>query len=1428
MKNRFLTSTLLLLATQLSVNAQVTMRLDASKRGPLVSPYQYGLFFEEINHAGDGGLYAEMVSNRSFEEGLDNWTAVGSASLSNRNAALLNEAQGSCLRLFAATASDAKPAGVMNNGYWGMSVQRDSTYQLSLFAKGNSSFQGKIIARLVSEDTNTVLGESSLLGELDNNAWSRLTASIRATATDKKAKLQLLITQAGTIDVDMVSLFPYTWKNRTNGLRPDLAQLLADTKPSFLRFPGGCYVEGEGSYDNTFQWKKTIGPVEQRPGHYNQNWRYRSTDGLGFDEYLQLCEDLGAAPLFVVNIGLGHGFTFSLEETKALVQDALDAIEYANGDASTEWGAKRIANGHPEPYHLKFIEIGNENYQANPNQQSQDYAERYYMFYKAIKEKYPEIITIGNVEAWGTDYPTWRNDYPVELVDEHYYRSHSWMRDNYNKYDGYPRTIGIYNGEYAANAAGTYGTYGNMNSALGEAVYMLGMERNSDVCRMASFAPIFTHENDPRWAYDMIHFNAADHFVTPSYYVQQMMANHLGEQNLLWTETGNSITHEQGNRQVGLGSWNTMVTYDDVLLTDLNGNVIATDDFAGNLNQWLAGEGTWNVSDGALTQKAYATNCTNILRLPASSEGYIYKVRARKDFGNEGFLILFNYQDANNYTWWNLGGWNNTQHGIENCVEGGKTTLTTAGGNIETGRWYDIEVRVEANKVTCKLDGVTIHEFEYAANKAIYQSVQIDETKGELILKVVNPNSSDVTLQLLADNMTLGDGTVYRLVSASGTDENTMDDPDHVKPVEESVSASDLQQLRIPAYSLSIFRLKAENIGAAVEQKYEAYEKEDEGKFGYLYAHMHTTQEITCYALSQNANYWRDLFDSKEVFDTKKYTYTGGMRDAFVYRTQSGKFMLAGTDMTSRLGWTSNHRMTFMISNDLVHWDKWISIDLESPENLKALGLDNADDMTAAWAPQILFDPVTEKYVLYYSVGFPDRHRIYYSLINEDLTGLTEPRVFYDPGFDVIDADIVWNDVDKQYTMIFKREGDRALSMAVADHLVPTGEHTTGSCQWTLVQNFGIDEPGQSIEAPSQFRYIGNTTWKLGYQKYSNGYNYRLMDLDEHGRNPKNRMDIQGKLAAQHGSYLKLTEREYRHLEAWERVVNMLADAKVLAATMPNEQLTAAIHLAEKALSDNGATFDENEKAMQEADKALAEAVDTSDLRTFLLAKARAGEEVDLTPILTNADFSQGAQGWDCNPGFTQANGKVAEYWNTNFSFKQRVEGLPKGDYEMTVQAFFRMADINTSLDAMAKGTYQLNAFCYAANVETPVMSLYDSSVEGYTSSPYTYPDNVSAADYAFNTLGQYVNTLRFTLGEEQDVVFGIYKENYNYSDWCCFDNFRLRFLGNTNGISDLRQQTAEADAPLYNLMGQRMSTATSYQGIVVKKGKKYFQDKKQ
>ena len=799
-------------AQEAEARHHVTMTIDATQKGPETSSYQYGLFFEEINHAGDGGLYAELIANRSFEDDDSwphRWDTYGAASFEVTADNPLNDAQRNSLRLTAHDASEASPAGVVNEGFWGMNIVAGQTYQLTFFMRQNKGdFTGRLRARLLSEDLNTVCGEADVEGRPVTGQWVRLTATITATASDGKGRFALLSTVSGEMQLDVVSLFPSTWHDRPNGLRPDLAQLLADTHPSFLRFPGGCYVEGAGnSYDNAFQWKRTIGPIEVRPGHWNHNWGYRSSDGLGFDEYLQLCEDLGAAPLFVVNVGLGHDYFIPLDQMQPLVQDVLDAIEYANGDASTTWGARRIANGHAEPYGLKFIEIGNENYQSDwdveqPGNVSYQYPERYEMYRQAISSRYPDIKLIGNVEAWGTDNPTWRNPHPVELVDEHYYRHYNWMRQNYRKYDNYDRSLGIkvYNGEYAANQ-GDYGQYGNVNSALGEAIYMLGMERNSDVCAMASFAPIFTHESDPCWPYDMIHFNAAGTFCTPSYYVQQLLPQYLGQQNLLWTEEGNLVNASQTDLHAGVATWNTASSFRDFTVTDADGRVLISDGFT---DGWNFNSTGWQTADGMLRQTDIVQDCRAVNLTDINTDNYVVRLKARKNSGDEGFLIIFNYQDSENFCWWNLGGWNNTKHGVELCQDGRKSTIAEVEGSIEEGRWYDVEIQVRSMNVVCLLDGQEIHNFSLPLEQHIYQSVQLSDDASRLLVKVVNPGSEAIDLSLELKDMQATGGNIVCLKGQYGTDENTMEQPSLVVPTNGGTLGSDLSSITLPPFSLSI------------------------------------------------------------------------------------------------------------------------------------------------------------------------------------------------------------------------------------------------------------------------------------------------------------------------------------------------------------------------------------------------------------------------------------------------------------------------------------------------------------------------------------------------------------------------------------------------------------------------------------------------
>lgn len=1410
---------LVLLTAASHAQAQITMNVDAALRGPLTSPYQYGLFFEEINHAGEGGLYAELVKNRSFEDGTEGWQTINGATMSVTDTGLLNKVQGHALTVAVKGASASAPKGIVNNGYWGMALRNDSAYTLSLWLKGSKALNNHLVVRLVNE-AGTTIGEATLAGDVNLYSWTKLTTTITAHADVAKGSLQLLATADGSMTVDVVSLFPATWKGRANGLRPDLAQLLADTHPTFLRFPGGCYVEGYGGYDNAFQWKKTIGPIEQRPGHWNRNWGYWSSDGLGFDEYLQLCEDLGAAPLFVVNVGLGHGFTLSLDDTKALVQDCLDAIEYANGDASTTWGAKRVANGHAAPYHLKFIEIGNENYQADANAQSNEYAERYKMFYNAIKAKYPDIVCIGNVEAWGTDSPSWRNANPVELVDEHYYRNADWMIANYNKYDNVSRSIGIYNGEYAANG-GSYGKYGNLSSALGEAVYMLGMERNSDVCRMASFAPIFTHESNPTWAYDMIHFDADKNFVTPSYYVQKLMGNNLGTQNLKWTETGNAAAQAVAGQKVGVGAWYTQVSYDDAQLLNADGTALGNDDFSGGLALWTTGTGSWSTEGGALAQSDNAQNCTAVLNIPVKGD-YIYKVRARKDSGSEGFLIIFNYQDSNNYIWWNIGGWDNTQDAVERCVNGGKTTIDPKSFSVNNDQWYDLEVDVRDGQVTCKRDGETVHTFSLPVERSVYQSVQLDTLSNQLIVKLVNPYALARSVTVNLKNMEATAGTVQRLQSSLCTDENTMDEPNKVVPAkEQTVSGSHdgVLTLDAPAYSLSIYRYDVKDVAPESVVSYPVYEAEDKDKAGYLFVHMSSKGEFTSYSLSRTGKYWTDLLNGAEAFSTKDNTVTGGMRDAYVTRLEDGGFMLVGTDMTSRLGWTSNHIMDLMLSPDLVHWTKNVKIDLESSDNLKALGGITADQMTAAWAPQVIYDPVTRHYVVYYSVGFPDRHRIYYQLVDKDLSILTEPRLYFDPGYDIIDADIVYNAVDNDYQMVYKCESANGLNRATAPHLVPADDDaTTGTTVWTITDGFHVSDNNQSIEAPTQWREIGQTKWKLSFINYSGGgYGYKTLGLDEHGLQPSAPVRIAGSNNAQHGCILKLTQPEYDYLLSWDSVKTLLPTVEAIYKSTANTAVKVVIDRANEALTLS-TTFEENAARMTAAAKALSKVA--GEVANFLRDEANQGHATDLTPLIANADFSKGSAAWEVNTLFTQANGQVAEFYNKNFDFHQTITNLPAGDYEIGVQSFFRNGNKEVAYAAHADGSESLDAVFYANDVEEPVMSLYNDSSSRYTFSPYTYPDNVSQANEAFNTYGLYNNTIKLTLAKTGDITLGIRKESWTASDWCCFDNFTLRYLGQATGIRNVRD-IRSIDSRAYTLTGRPVDLKTGGHGVYIQDGKK-------
>jgi alpha-L-arabinofuranosidase len=804
----------LLLLSFLSVNliAQPQLTINTDSLGIKISPTLYGIFFEDINHAADGGLYAELISNRSFEDNASspvNWTLVktgdASGSISLDTFQKLNSKQTYELKIQAMSASSRAKVGAANSGFWGINVVNNRHYKLSFFAKASGKYKGRVVVSL-ENSAGTQTYASNTITSITNQ-WQKYTCELVASGNDPQGRFAIALDATGTVWFDMVSLFPPTFKNRENGLRSDLAQLLADLKPKFMRFPGGCFVEGD-FIANRFQWKNTIGNIENRPGHKNM-WGYRTSDGLGYHEFLQLAEDLGAIPLYVINIGIAHGDVVPYLQTGDYVQDALDAIEYANGPATSKYGAMRVANGHPEPFNLKYIEIGNENNQSEGfiDIRSDRYTERYEIFYNALKAKYPDLIYIGNVAAWGNDNPAWTTGKPTDMLDEHYYRDPQWFMSNYNKYDRYSRKgPKIYVGEYAVTS--NCGT-GNLSAALGEAAYMMGMERNSDVVTMCSYAPIFVNVNNRAWNPDIINFNSAQSYGTPSYYIQKLFANNLGDTHVPVAEKANLAPPLPVKGNIGLGSWATQVQYDSVVVTS-GGKTLFSDQFSDAAN-WTTPSGTWTVSNGIYAQTSASTDCRSVANINITDTAYTYTLKARKTGGNEGFLIMFGHKDPNNFYWWNIGGWGNTQHGIEKCVNGGKTTVTSAPGSIVNNKWYLIRVEIKPGEIDCYIDNVLVHKLINPPTRILYTSASKNTSTNDVILKVLNPGDqpTTATISMLNTNKdTQVNGNITILKSAALNDENSFAAPAAIAPETYAIREPSVFPYTFPAYSVTVFNIK--------------------------------------------------------------------------------------------------------------------------------------------------------------------------------------------------------------------------------------------------------------------------------------------------------------------------------------------------------------------------------------------------------------------------------------------------------------------------------------------------------------------------------------------------------------------------------------------------------------------------------------------
>ena len=780
--------------------ASIVVQVD--KPGIKISPVLYGIFFEEINHAGDGGLYAEMVQNRSFENSdkPDCWTLVtdgagkGEIAIDTENP--MSEKNRRSLRLKMTSDGEGK-VGVVNDGYWGISVAKGMDYDLSLALRGGDGFAGPVGAALVSADLKTVYAA----GRIDaiDSQWKTYKLTLTPNATDPKARLAIGSWQSGTLWIDMVSLFPRkTFKGRPNGMRLDLATMLENMRPSFVRFPGGCWVEGD-TLETAMRWKRTIGDLAERRNQWNL-WQYYSTNGLGFHEYLQLCEDLGAEPLFVVNCGMSHqeqrATPTSTKGVEEYVQDALDAIEYATGSAKSKWGALRAKAGHPAPFSLKYMEIGNEN--GGPA-----YNDRYAMFYDAIKAEYPEMNLIA--DQW-QGLP---NSRPVEIVDEHYYNSPDFFLNNANRYDTYDRNgYKVYVGEYAVT---TNNGNGSLRGAVGEAAFMTGLERNSDVVIMASYAPLFVNVNDRHWNPDLIQFDGSRACGTPSYYVQQMFSQNRADAILPVKLECSSIPEENDHGAIGVGTWATQAEYKDIKVTKGGKTLFSSDFSKAGMDGWKTVHGQWKPSAGALQQTSGETDCFATAG-DASWTDYTLTLKARKLSGDEGFLIVFNAQPDNRLMWWNIGGWGNTQHAVERRTGGGNTILSnTAQGRVDNDRWYDVRVEVGKKGVRCYLDGKLIHDFTYPTSSSLYAVAGLSKSGDEVILKVVNASMADqqTDIRLAGVDKVQTLGTAIVLKSPKPGDENSLEAPTKVAPATNPLQNAAKQFKHVfPADSVTILRLK--------------------------------------------------------------------------------------------------------------------------------------------------------------------------------------------------------------------------------------------------------------------------------------------------------------------------------------------------------------------------------------------------------------------------------------------------------------------------------------------------------------------------------------------------------------------------------------------------------------------------------------------
>lgn len=833
---------LLVVSAGFARGEDVSLTVRCDRPGHEISPRLVGIFFEDINFGADGGLSAELVKNGSFEVPGDilGWSARPTRNADGRHTkqseAPLSVSNSTFLRL----ESDDEDGwyAVVNDGFRGMGVRAGQEYLFSAHFRSTAcreeTARVRVRVRILAEDGD-VLAEESV--RVVGSAWRLHERTLVPSETDAGARLEISMRAPGVVDMDLVSLCPRdTWRGRPHGLRKDVVQLLADLKPAFFRFPGGCIVEGS-QLKYRYQWKSTIGPPEERRmivNRWNTEFRHRLTPdyyqsfALGFFEYFQLAEDLGAEPMPILNCGMACQFNSGelvpLDELGPYIQDALDLIEFANGPLTSEWGAKRAAMGHPEPFGMKMLGVGNE-------QWGQDYFDRYVKFAEVLKAVHPEIELISTSgpfpsgERFDFAWPLLRR-LKVDVVDEHCYAMPDWFLREATRFDTYDRNgPKVFMGEYAAQSVDITSpdNRNNLRCALAEAAFLTGIERNSDVVTMSAYAPLMAHEDAWQWRPNLIWCDNLNSYGTPNYYVQQLFSHHRGDV-VLPVELDDPRPAPPPAGRIGLATNETAVEFSDVKVTD--GDTTLFDGASlDSTDEMTIFRGRWELADGEIRQTS-PRESGRVTFGDYAWRDYTLSLKARKTRGREGFVVIFRHGRGGSYLEWNIGGWKNERHGLIAHLASHSDTptmLAEVDGSIDEDRWYDVRVEVEGSHVRCSLDNELIHDVNipYRPIAQLFVAASFDRDASETILKVVNPTDGATETGLDFQGVEQV-GPTCQLIELSGQpdDENSLAEPSRVVPrTRQRGTAGPRFVHSFPPHSLTVMRLPTDvSSGPSVAQ----------------------------------------------------------------------------------------------------------------------------------------------------------------------------------------------------------------------------------------------------------------------------------------------------------------------------------------------------------------------------------------------------------------------------------------------------------------------------------------------------------------------------------------------------------------------------------------------------------------------------------